>query len=135
MRRMAFRVVDQVLVLVHAEQDPSDDEWMEYVLEIKRQGTLLLPQVVFTAGGRPNSVQRKMLTDVLAGRGMKVAVLSVSTMVRGVVTAISWFNRDIRAFDPSELHRALDYLGVPPAQAGLIQVALDSLRGKLAKAA
>lgn len=134
-KRMAFRVVDRVLVLVHAAEDPGDDEWMEYVQEIKRQGSVLLPQIVLTDGGRPNSTQRKLLTDVLAGRGMKVAVLSASTLVRGVVTAISWFNRDIRSFEPHALGHALEYLGVPTSQDATIQAALTALRGRVAKAA
>jgi hypothetical protein len=135
MKRMAFKVVDRVLVLAHGFDDPSDDEWFAYVSEIKRQGNELLPQVVLTDGGRPNSVQRKMLTDVLAGRGMKVAVLSKSTLVRGVVTAISWFNRDIRPFEVHELHEALGYLGVSSSQRALVESVLTTLRGHTAKAA
>jgi hypothetical protein len=132
---MAFKVMDRVLVLAHGVDDPTDDEWFAYVTEIKRQGADLLPQVVLTEGGRPNSVQRKMLTDVLAGRGMKVAVLSKSTLVRGVVTAISWFNRDIRPFEVHELHEAIAYLGVSITQRAQIDLALTALRGQMAKAA
>jgi hypothetical protein len=76
-----------------------------------------------------------MLTDVLAGRGMKVAVLSKSSLVRGVVTAISWFNRDIRPFEPHELYEAIEYLGVQKTQRLLIESALTTLREHTATAA
>ena len=134
-RRMAFRVVERVLVLVHDAECPGDEEWFSYVQEIKRQGAFLLPQVVLTQGGRPNSVQRKLLTDVLGGRGMKVAVLSDHTMVRGVITAIGWFNRDIRAFESQDLAGAIAYLGLPKEHLGLVRGAIAGLQGELTKKA
>ena len=135
MKRMAFRVVDHVLVLIHAAEDPSDDEWALYLKEIKRQGTNLLPQIVVTEGGRPNLLQRKLLTDVLAGRVVKVAVLSDQTMVRGVVTAISWFNRDIKAFSGNNLMGAMTYLDVPDRLFRVIQSVTTGLRDELKRAA
>jgi hypothetical protein len=134
-RRMAFKVVDRVLVLVHDADCPGDEEWFSYVQEIRRQGAFLLPQVVLTEGGRPNSLQRKLLTDVLGGRGMKAAVLSDNTMVRGVITAISWFNRDIRAFGALDLAGAIAYLGLPTEYQGLVRGTIASLQGELTKKA
>lgn len=135
MKSMNFKVLDKVLVLVHTAENPNDEEWMSYVREIQRQGKDLLPQIVLTEGGRPNTVQRKALTDVLAGRSVKVAVLSEQAMVRGVVTAIGWFNKDIKAFSPSNLSPAMSYLGLSEAHRFVIEGSLSFLRGNLAKAA
>ena len=131
----AFKVVEGVLVLVHDEDCPGDEEWFTYVQEIKRQGAFLLPEIVLTRGGRPNSLQRKLLTDVLGGRAMKVAVLSDHTMVRGVITAISWFNRDIRAFGAQDLPGAIAYLGLPMAHLGLVRGTIASLQEELTQKA
>ena len=70
-------------------------------------------QLVATKGGGPTSTQRKYLNDLLAGRHVPVAVMSSSTAVRGVVTALSWFNRKIKAFPPEGLADALTYLEIP----------------------
>jgi len=61
---------------------------------------------------------RQKTTDsyFIAGRTVPVAVISGSATIRGVVTALSWFNRKIKAFPPSGLG---DALACVPALEGL----------------
>ena len=48
------------------------------------------------------------------------------------VTALSWFNRGIRAFRPSSMYDALAYLGDPHEPGPLIERELDKLRDEVA---
>ena len=57
--------------------------------------------------------------------------MSGSTPIRGMVTALSWFNREIRAFPPTGLSDALDYLQVPQSRIDLIQREMLKLRASL----
>jgi hypothetical protein len=59
---------------------------------------------------------------------MPIAVLSDSTKIRGMVVAMSWFNREIRAFHPTALREALTHLGVPTSRAELIEHEKEKLR-------
>jgi hypothetical protein len=132
MKNMAFKVTGHVLILAHTSINPSDEEWISYVREVRRQGSMLLPQIVFTEGGHPNSVQRKVLVEALAGRSVRVAVLSDLVSVQGVVTAIGWFNRDIKSFAPANLAAAMHYLDIPYDHYVLIESTLSLLRSYLA---
>ena len=47
---------------------------------------------------------------MLGGKSVPVAVVTPSKMTRGVVTALSWFNDKIKAFQPAEFPQALKHL-------------------------
>jgi hypothetical protein len=85
-------------------------------------------QLIFTDGGGPSSTQRKYLNDLLAGRTVPVAVISGSATIRGTVTALSWFNRQIRAFPPTGLRDAIAYLEIPASRTELIERETAKLR-------
>ena len=63
------------------------------------------------------------------------AVVTTSRVVRGIVTATSWLGSNVRAFAPSNIDEAFDYLDVPkPLRAGLLErVALLKRRPPAAK--
>jgi hypothetical protein len=76
-------------------------------------------------------VQRRILNDVLAGRAVPVAVVSSSPRIRAVVTALSWFNRRIKAFPPTGLRDAIAYLEIPASRTDLIMREMAKLRHEL----
>ena len=86
---------------------------------------------VFTDRGEPTAPQRRALNDPLGGRTVPVAVVSGSVRVRGTVTALSWFNRKIRAFPPWALGDAIAYLEIPASRTDLIERELHKLRIEL----
>jgi hypothetical protein len=131
MRNLAFKVVDRLFIVVYGPDGPSDEEWDRYLGDVKRHGIDRTQQLIVTPGGGPNASQRGTLNNLLAGRSVPVAVMSDSTRIRGVVTALSWFNRLIRAFPPSGLHDALAYLEIPASRADLIEREIRRLQGSL----
>jgi hypothetical protein len=132
MKNMAFKVVDRLFIVVYGTGDPTDDEWRHYLKVVEQHGIDRTMQLVFTEGGRPTSSQSGYLNDrVLKGRTVPVAVLSASAGVRARVTALSWFNRKIRAFSPSAIRDALAYLEIPASRTELIGRELDKLRDEL----
>jgi hypothetical protein len=133
MRNIAIKVVDRLFIVVYGAGDPTDDEWQEYLTLVRRHGVDRTMQLVFTEGGEPTSAQRRLLNELLAGRPVPVAVVSASARVRGTVTALSWFNRTIRAFPPQGLRDALDYLEIPVSRMDLIQREVACLRAELAQ--
>lgn len=113
MKTMAFALVGTVLVALHTESAPSDEEWSSYIELMKSiKDISRVRSMAFTDGGAPNSKQRKDVNDVLNGRPGLAVVVSASTVVRGVVTALNWFNPLVRAFPPERLADAYDYLKV-----------------------
>ena len=133
MRNIAIKVVDRLFIVVYGARDPTDDEWADYLALVRRHGVDRTMQLIFTDGGEPTSTQRRLLNELLGGRPVPVAVVSASARVRGTVTALSWFNRRIRAFPPHGLRDALDYLEIPASRTELIEREARRLREELAQ--
>ena len=131
MKNIAYKVIDRLFIVVYGGKDPTDDEWVGYLREVERHGIERTVQLISTDGGGPTVTQRRYLNELLAGRAVPVAVMSGSTPIRGMVTALSWFNREIRAFPPTVLSDALDYLQVPQSRIDLIQREMLKLRASL----
>jgi hypothetical protein len=131
MKNMAFKVIDRLFIVVYGAHDPTDEEWFGYLQDVERHGIDRTMQLIATEGGGPNAAQRRYLNDLLAGRHVPVAVMSGSTAIRTMVTALSWFNRKIRAFSPTGLADALVYLEIPKSRIELIEREMVKLRASL----
>jgi hypothetical protein len=125
---IAFAIIDRMVLVVHGSESPSDKEWARYLEVLKQHGFDGTTQLLYSDGGGPSPTQRRDLHDLLDGRTMPVAVLSDSAQVHGMVTAMSWFNPQIRAFPPAALREALAYLGIPANYAELIEQERYNLR-------
>jgi len=130
-KSIAFKVIDRLFLVVYGTANPTDDEWNTYVEVMKRHGVDRTMQLIFTDGGEPTAPQRRALNELLGGRSVPVAVVSGSVRVRGTVTALSWFNRKIRAFPPWALGDAIAYLEIPASRTDLIERELHKLRIEL----
>ena len=131
MKNVAIKVIDRLFLVVYGTADPSDEEWDAYLGLVKHHGIDRTMQLICTDGGEPSAPQRKVLNEVLGGRTVPVAVVSSSVRVRGTVTALSWFNRKIRAFPPPALREAIAYLEIPASRIDLIERELEKLRLEL----
>lgn len=120
MKNIAIKVIDRLFIVVYADE-VADDEWDAYMDLVAKHGIDRTMQLIFTDGTVPTAAQRRDLQGRLAGRNVPVAVVSSSTPVRTVVTAMSWFNRRIRAFSPTALREAIAYLGIPVSRLELIE--------------
>ena len=131
MKNVAIKVIDRLFLVVYGTADPTDEEWDAYLGLVKHHGIDRTMQLICTDGGEPSTQQRKVLNEVLGGRPVPVAVVSSSVRVRGTVTALSWFNRKIRAFPPWALKDALAYLEIPATRQRLIDRVVGELRAEL----
>ena len=115
---MGFRINGNLHVVVVGEKEPTASDWKIYLDAIKaaEKGGISLTRLrtlVFSDGAGPNAQQRKALADYLNGRPSPLAIVTGVTIMRGVITALRWFNPQVRAFAPDELGEALNYLEVP----------------------
>lgn len=118
---MAFAVIEGILIAVHGEQNPRQDEWDAYLTLCEEQADDIRSTLVVSAGGGPNSGQRSALNDLFDGKSPAVAVCTDSRATRGIVTAISWFNRSIRAFRRTSVSEALRYLEIDEALVPMVR--------------
>jgi hypothetical protein len=108
---MAMRRSDRLMVAVHDEAPPTDEEWSRWVELAFDPPTRVLRVLVETRGhGGPNPKQRKHFADGLKRVDLRCAILSDSMIVRGVVTAVAWLGVALRAFAPGQHVAAADYL-------------------------
>jgi hypothetical protein len=135
MKNLAIKIVDRLFLVAYGPDAPTDREWADYLHMVERQGIDRTQQIVSTEGGAPTAAQRRQLAILLDGRAVPVAVVSGSARVRTTVTAISWFNRRIRAFPSTRagLRDALAYLDIPMSRTELIERELDKLRAEVAE--
>ncbi|MEZ4296946.1 MAG: hypothetical protein R3B70_18420 [Polyangiaceae bacterium] len=139
MRNQAFKILGNLHVVVAGPNPPTDAEWHTYVEAVKaeeQRGLDLteMTTLVITEGGGPNAAQRKMVNDVLRGRTTKVATVSGSPFFRGIVTALTWFNPEMRVFSPDNVTDAFRFLGIPESQYDEIWEEIELLRLQLEEA-
>lgn len=127
---MAFKVIDRLFVVVYAA-NPTQDEWWNYLEVVTRHGVARTAQIIFTDGYGPSLTQRRELEKQLTGGRSRVAVITTSAVLRGVVTVYSWFNSNIRVFPDNGISDALVYLEVPARRAVLVEGEVAKLRVEL----
>lgn len=117
----------EIMVVIHTSQPPSDAEWKEYVEGVASLDLSTARSIVITDGGAPSAHQRKVLNDVIGGRQPPGVVISPSTFVRGVVTALSWFNPGLKAFAPEDFDNACKYLELSGSEIEEVWLTVDRL--------
>jgi hypothetical protein len=120
MANMIHRQIRNVFVCVHSEECPTDVEWNAFLGDCRAVPPSELRVVAFTDGGRPNTVQRTDFAAYCGEAQPLIAVVSGNRIVRGAVTAISWFNKRIKLFSPAAANEALSHVGLNPVEAAQI---------------
>ena len=120
-----------IFLLVHSLQAPSADEWSAHVDAMERDIRKILGVLVVSGGGGavPNAAQRRLVASMFSRQDKhpRVAVLTLSTIERNVITAFSWIMRNpIRGFAAGYAAEAFDYLQVPrSSRSELLDQAVD----------
>jgi hypothetical protein len=127
-----FRFVDeQRIVMLHNAKPPPDDAWNEYLRVLAERDVTQQGLLVVTAGGAPNAAQRQGLNQVLKGRPFARAIVHDSVIVRGVVSAVSWFAPGVEAFSPAALQKASVHAKFQPGEFLRVQRILGELHEQL----
>jgi hypothetical protein len=127
MKTMSWAFQDGFVLVAHADKPPSDEEWRLYVHECAELG-YFRGGIALTDGHGPNASQRAMVVEHQGLLEVPFAIVTSSVVVRGIVTALRWLGKDIRAFSPSELPEALLYLKVEGEQRTKVHDKLIELR-------
>jgi hypothetical protein len=118
MKSMAFEKSGRVLVMVHGPLAPSAEDW-QAMIDFTRPLVETAPvSFIYSAGGAPDSKQRKALVDALGERTIRVALVSQSRVVLAIGVAISWFNPALKTFSPAHLKGAMEHLELSEREAG-----------------
>jgi hypothetical protein len=126
------------IVFVCGERAIDDRDWDAYLAFVS--GALkkdLQNRSLVLAKGSLTSLQRKKLARVVEPyeKTLKSAIVTESAIVRGIVTALQWFHRDVfRTFAPSDLDRALEFLDLLDRDRAHVKELALTLQKKLAEA-
>ena len=136
MERMSFKILGTLHVIVVGEQSPTADDWKKYVEALvaeEKRGidVTQMRTLVFSDGGGPDSGQRAVVKNLLNGRATPLAIVTGNAFMRGLVTALSWFNPKARAFAPNDVGAALDFLQVPVLKFDSIKQTAQELQKSL----
>ncbi len=99
-----------LFLFLHTAQPPPPDLFARAIGTFEGHDVSRLCFLAVTDGGSPDAKLRSEHSKFLAGRALHTAVVTDQALVRGVVTAISWFNPHVRAFSPQHLPAALVHL-------------------------
>ncbi len=110
--QVRFVVEDRVLMVIQGNHRPTDASHSAFLQFMRDHGHEYDAMLVFSPGGTPDMVQRKKMVEVLNLKRRPIAVLTHSKIVRGVVTAVSWFlETPLRPFAPEDIDAAITFIG------------------------
>ena len=135
MRRVTIAddlVAGTTLVVVHNPDPPAPTEWTLHCEGIAERRAEIRGVVVLAHGPGPNARQRHELAEAWAGTPPPVAVMTRSTIVRGVLTALNWFmaNR-LEPFSEYDFAGAFAYVRVPEGQRAHVLASMRKLAAAL----
>lgn len=121
-------IIDDVIVSISRPGPIPMELWESYLRDMNTKGVKRC--LAASSGGavEVNSLQRKMVVQVLVARGIAVAGVTDDRLVRGLITALAWMGANIKAFSWAQLQEALEFLQVPPARSDAVIQALATLR-------
>lgn len=131
-RSMSVRMVGDVLLVVHAKTDIDPGEWRTFCTlagKARKARGSLRTLVISEGGAAPNAAQRAFYKEEVGSTDNRVAVLTDSVAARTVLTAMSWFNSEMKPFAPTDVPGALRYLEVRETTA--LRDAIAELRVEL----
>lgn len=121
----------RVYVAIHDTAPPTAAEWADW-LALMREPRDAQPRFyVESHGGGPDAKQRRELAEVFDTATMRVAVLTDSLVVRGILTALAWLGFSQRAFAPSDQRAAFAFLELDADEVRRVLEELPRLRAEM----
>jgi len=129
---MAFRVVGDIFLVVHADMPPSADDWADMIrLRDAHAARLKGHLVVAPAHATINARQREDVKQFWRRTRGSIAVLTNSRLARGAAIAVAWFGVSVRAWAPECIDDAMAFLAVPVARQGELRLAAQALAAEV----
>jgi hypothetical protein len=133
-KTIAYRIIDQISVLVHGLRPPTQDEFDAYLGYLAALPPPIHRSMIITPGPGPNAKQRAQMNEILQKRGQenaKVAVVTDATIARGIVTAMGWFNRNMKVFSNDRIYDAIRYLDDRPEVASHVLIEIRKMQAEI----
>jgi hypothetical protein len=128
---MHWRIVPgAIVVLVHGELEPSDEDFEAYVADVVKNIDQIKGGLVYTDKVGPSAQQRARSNAAFAntGKDFEAAIMSGSRMVRGIVTALNWaVDGKVKAFSTKDFDGAVGIFNLDPDDVLKVRVTLKQL--------
>jgi len=130
---LRFDIVDQILLVVHADMPPSPTDWARLLVvrdanRLKLRGTL----VIAPPRASIDATQRADVATFMKETGTAIVVMTDSVLIRGLARAIGVFGVKVQAFPLKDVAGALDFLSVPRVPQKELVRRIDALKAQLA---
>jgi hypothetical protein len=132
-KTMAWGNEGRLTVVLHTAAPPAKEDWASFVTSTRALGDVRWRRVlVYSHGGSPDAVQRGALIECFKETGTaRTAVLTKSSVHRVISVAVSWFNKDLKAFTFDEDELAWSFLDLTAAERRQVPVILAELTHQL----
>jgi hypothetical protein len=108
---MAWRFDKRLLVVVHGPLSPTNLEWQRLLTEALERGNEAERRImVVSYGGGPDVDQRKRLSSIIGSTPALTVIMTNSALGRGITTALTFFNRRMKAVDVNDFEKAFAHL-------------------------
>jgi hypothetical protein len=131
MAGMVHEVIGDLGVALHTDENPSREEWDAWMESVRKVPSTQLRVLAVTDGGGPNTMHRGQFVKYLGGAKARIAVVTDAFVIRGIVTALSWFTDGIQIFVPEKLDDAMAHLDLSKEQRELASERLREMAGAL----
>ena len=118
---MAIDRFERTVLVVHGARPASGQEWNRSLEEFNLPGVSGILIVVDPNYPGPTALQRAQASEAAKRTGLfpPIAVVTGSGLHRGIVTVISWMQKNnLVAFSPKELSAAMDFVRLEPERRG-----------------
>ena len=114
-RTLVWRFDGRVVVAVHGFKSPTNLEWQRFLNEGVAHGMgPHLRILIVSHGGGPDGDQRKQLGQVIGPAPAPTVVMTSSALVRGITSAMTFFNPHMKAVNLYDTELAFKHLGLTP---------------------
>lgn len=122
-----WTVVGDVLISVTTAGPVLDSQWNAWMKDLETKG--LKKCIGATIGATElSSLQRKRASEIARDKNIRVAAITDDALVRGIVTAASWFGANIKAYPWTNIPGALKFLEVESPTDQQISIWLQQTR-------
>lgn len=127
-----FDIVDHVMLVVHANMPPDDEEWARMTLVRNAQrGKIRSLLVISAPNATLSAAQRADVAQFMSSTGTSGAIVTDSALIRGVARAVGFLGVKVQAFSTSEMTAALQYSLVPQARRPDILHRIEAMQAQL----
>ena len=127
-KSMGFDRAGKTFVAVCGAKTATPKEWNAFIAALEDQLSVVSSLLIFSAGASIDIREREQLERLLTRGRLRVAVLTDSKLLRGAVTALSWFKIPIKSFAANNVDLALDHMRVQKADRALVYTVLAQLK-------